>query len=183
MILAKISFKLLFVVTLLDITKALVLPQLSLLLWIAVLMGVDFITGVLKAKLLKETITSQRARDTIIKFLQYFGCIGITIVIINQVGQSDQVTQAMNWAKDGVCILIIYIECLSILENLYGMDKTSPLSRWIFGPLYMLLSLAIKNNPFKRAADEAKEQDDRNQYLHNSDDKKQDGRDTQNRTQ
>lgn len=157
---SKITLKLLFIVGLLDVTMNLVLPKVSLLLWIFFLMIVDLTTGVLKSKILKEVVTSERARGTIIKFLQYFGCIGLTIVLINQTGTNETFKEVMDWAKDGICILIIYIECLSILENLWAMDKKSPISIWIIGPLYMVMSLAVKNNPFRRAAEEAKMEDD-----------------------
>lgn len=155
MILAKLTFKLAYIVVFLDITKQLLLPQLSLLIWICVLMVADFITGIIKAKLLKEPITSEKARGSIIKFLQYFGCIGIVVVLINQNIKNEAAVKAMEWARDGVAILIIYIECLSVFENLYAMDKKTTLAIYVIQPIYWILSFAVRNNPFKRAQDEA----------------------------
>lgn len=158
MILGKITVKLLFVVTFLDITHHLVLPKLSLLLWVFILMILDLITGLLKAKFLKDPITSERMRGTIIKFLQYFGCIGVVIVIINQEHESENVKAAMNWLKNGVTMLILYIECYSVLENLYQMDKKSTFARFVVRPLYRLLSLAIKDNELNRQAKVAEQE-------------------------
>jgi phage-related holin len=162
MILAKITVKLVSVVCFLDVTYTLLLPQFSLLVWVLILMVADLVTGILKAKLLRETITSEKARRTIIKFLQYFGSIGLVVVMINQNHQNEVFVKVMNWAKDGVTILIIYIELLSVFENLYQMDKSSRISTYFIRPIYWLLSLAIKDNPLKKAESQAKkEQDER----------------------
>lgn len=149
MFFAKLSIKLAYIVTLLDITKHLIFPKLSLLLWICVLMVADVITGILKAKLLKQPITSEKARKTIIKFLQYFGCIGLVVVLINQEYDNKNFVQVMGWARDGIIILIIYIETLSVFENLYTMDKKTPISIYVIRPIYRLLSWAIRKNPLE----------------------------------
>jgi phage-related holin len=147
MLVAKITFKLLFIVVLFDTVKLIFMPNLTLLLWVCVLMVADIITGLLKSKLLKERITSDKLRASIIKFLQYFGCIGLTIVIMNQKIENPLVTDAMKWAQDGLTILIIYIECLSIFENLYAMDQKNPFAVYVIRPIYFILSLAVKSNP------------------------------------
>lgn len=112
-------------------------------------------TGILKAKLTKQEITSEKARRTIIKFLQYFGCLGLVIVMINQNSNNKAFIEAMQWAKDGVTILILYIELLSVFENLYEMDKTSRISIYFIRPIYWLLSLAVRSNPVQKAHDAA----------------------------
>lgn len=156
MIISKITAKLLYVVFFLDVTKNLLLPRLSLLLWICILMAADVITGLIRSSVLKQPITSSRARGTIVKFLQYFGCIGLTVVLINQNHDNKTLVQVMEWAKDGLVILIIYIECLSIFENLYAMDKTTPMAVYVIQPIYWLLSLAVRKNPLTRAQQQAK---------------------------
>lgn len=155
MILAKLSLKLLYVVTALDITFKLLLPKFSLLLWVLILMVADLITGILKTKLLKEEVTSEKARRTIIKFLQYFGCLGLVVVMINQNSTNATFVEVMNWAKDGVTILILYIELLSVFENLYAMDKTTRIAIYFIRPIYWLLSLAVRSNPAKKIQDAA----------------------------
>lgn len=158
MVLAKITSKLLCTVFFLDITFKILLPRFSLLIWVLILMIADLVTGILKAKLTKEQITSEKARRTIIKFLQYFGCLGMVIVMINQNHDNATFVEVMSWAKDGVTILILYIELLSVFENLYAMDKTTRIAIYFIRPIYWLLSLAIKDNPIKRAESDAKKE-------------------------
>lgn len=159
MVLSKVTGKLLYIVFFLDVTKTILLPKLSLLLWIVILIAADVITGLIKARILRQPITSERARGTIVKFLQYFGCIGLTVVLANQAKDNPNFVAVMEWAKDGVVILIIYIECLSIFENLYAMGKTTTLAIYVIEPIYWLLSLAVKNNPITRARDEARKRE------------------------
>jgi phage-related holin len=156
----KLSTKLLFAVSLLDIFKNLMLPSLNLLVLVAVLMLADLITGVLKARLKKEKITSEKLRHSVIKFMQYFGSIGLIVVLANQKPNSPNFILAMGWARDGITILIIYIECLSIFENLYELDKKTPFAIYVIQPVYWLLSWAVRKNPFQQAQDEKKRQEE-----------------------
>lgn len=155
-LLYKFSGKLLFTVSLLDIFKNLMLPSLNLLVLVAVLMLADLITGVLKARLKKEKITSEKLRHSVIKFMQYFGSIGLIVVLASQKPDSPNFILAMGWARDGITILIIYIECLSIFENLYELDKKTPFAIYVIQPVYWLLSWAVRKNPFQQAQDEKK---------------------------
>jgi phage-related holin len=152
-IFAKVTLKLCGVVTLLDITKHLILPKLSLLVWLCLLMVADLITGLLRAKLTKQKITSERLRRSVIKFLQYFGSIGVVIVLTNQNKDNEHLVLVLNWAQDGVAILIIYIEALSIFENLYAMDKKNPFAMYFIRPIYWLLSWSVRRNPVQDQAD------------------------------
>lgn len=150
----KITAKMLGTVYLLDIIKNLMLPKLSLLLCVSILMLADFITGILKSRFHKEQITSEKLRKSVIKFMQYFGSIGLVVVLSNQNKESENFVTVMDWTKDGLTILIIYIECLSIFENLYAMDKKTPFAIYVIQPIYWLLSWAIRKNPFNEAAQE-----------------------------
>ena len=134
------------------------MPNLSLLLCVCILMVADFVTGVLKAKLLREPITSERMRRSIIKFLQYFGCLGLIIILTNQKQNSPDFQLVMRYVNDGLTILIVYIEALSILENLYLMDNKSPFSEYVIRPLYHLLSMAVKNNPIKKQVEKSRDE-------------------------
>jgi phage-related holin len=160
-IFAKLTTKLLFAVTLLDVTKHLILPKLSLLMWICLLMLVDLITGLLRATLTKQKITSERLRRSVIKFLQYFGSIGVIIVLTNQNKDNEHLVLVLNWAQDGVAILIIYIEALSIFENLYAMDKKNPFAMYFIRPIYWLLSWSVRRNPVQDEADKLQKTDEK----------------------
>lgn len=146
MFLSKVTIKSFLLVVALDTTKMIAMPNFSLLFWVCVLMVADFVTGVIRAKFLKQPITSERMRASIIKFLQYFGCLGLVIVLINQKKSSPEFQMVMNYVQDGLTILILYIEALSILENLYQMDIKSPFSQYVIKPLYSILSMAVKRN-------------------------------------
>ncbi len=159
MILAKITGKLLCTVFLLDITFQLFLPKLDLLIWVAILMLADLVTGILKAKFNKEVITSDRLRNTVIKFLQYFGSIGLIMVLANQNNDNKKLLEALSWARDGVTILIIYIECLSIFENLYAMDTKTKFAIYVIQPIYWLLSFAVRNNRFQQTKEKLEEEE------------------------
>lgn len=144
------------IVVSLDTTKMLIMPNIPLILWVCILMVADLVTGLIKSKVLKRPITSEKMRHSIIKFLQYFGCIGLVLVLKNQKHDSAALVEAMNWAYNGLTILILYIEALSVLENLYEMDIQNPFAKNVIRPLYFLLSLAVKNNPLARLQDREK---------------------------
>lgn len=152
MFLAKVTIEMAVLVALLDTTKSILMPNLSLIIWVCLLMVADFVTGIIKAKFKKEPITSERMRASIVKFLQYFGCLGLVIVLQNQKGNSPDFYRVMNLAEDGLTILILYIEALSILENLYLMDIKNPFAQFVIRPLYSLLSIAVRNNPLANEA-------------------------------
>lgn len=152
----KLSYKMLFAVGLLDIFKNLLLPKLSLLILVAVLMLADLVTGIAKARVLRQKITSKKMRHSVIKFLQYFGSIGIIVVLGNQNIENQNFVMVATWTRDGVTLLIIYIECLSVFENLYEMDKKNQFAMYFIRPVYWLLSFAVRNNRFHQAETEAK---------------------------
>lgn len=156
----KFSSKLLFTVGLLDIFKNLMLPSLNLLVLVAVLMFADLVTGLLKARIKKEKITSEKLRHSVIKFMQYFGSIGIIVVLANQKPDSPNFVLAMGWARDGITILIIYIECLSIFENLLELDKKTPFAIYVIQPVYWLLSFAVRNNRFQDAKNKLEQEEE-----------------------
>jgi len=159
MVFSKVTFKTVIVAACLDTTKMMTMPNLPLILWVCIFMIADLITGLLKSKMARDAITSERLRHSIVKFLQYFGCVGLVMVLMNQKHESQAVIEALKWAYNGLTILILYIEALSILENLYAMDMQNPFAKNVIRPLYFLLSLAVKNNPLSRLKDSEKNKD------------------------
>ena len=158
MFLTNVTFKTVLIALCLETTKIILMPNLSLLLWVCVLMVADFVTGVIKAKFLKEKITSERMRASVIKFLQYFGCLGLVLILSNQKQNSPDFQIIMNYVQDGLTILILYIEALSVLENLYQMDNGSPFSQYVIRPLYSILSMAVKRNAITDQAEKKKKE-------------------------
>jgi phage-related holin len=138
--------KILSVVALLFI-KITLLPSIPLLFYMTVAMSLDFITGIIKAIILKEIRTSAGYRKTIIKFLQYGGSIAIGIILANAGNGRDAFKSIVGYFNDGLLIFIIYIEVTSIFENIYAIDKSSMMSRFFIAPILKILTWQIKNNP------------------------------------
>lgn len=124
------------------------LPNLSLLTWLTVAITIDFITGVLKSKVAKKEITSSLYRETIKKIIQYFGCISLCLLVQN-ISKSEH--EYLGYFDDGVISFIIYIEVVSIFENLYEVDSTSLLSKLLIKPALTVLKFGLEKNPIAGA--------------------------------
>lgn len=135
------------------------LPSVPLFVSLFAAIGFDLITGVFKAKVKGEVITSWGYRQTIKKLAQYFGTLGIVVFLRYIVNMQPDLAAQMKYLDigiSGVLIFSIFIELTSSLENIAEIDKRSPFSRYIIQPLLRLLTFQLKNNPLKRAADETK---------------------------
>jgi phage-related holin len=145
------KFSVLIYITLLTI-KLNFLPNITMLGWVFFAVLVDFLTGVLKAKLNKQILTSGGFRQTSIKCLQYIGLIVGGIIIGNAFEkQSDIVT----WVNDGLLIFIIYVEVYSIFENLYAMNPNSKVAKMIFKPAMRILTIGLEKHSLNNAAEKA----------------------------
>lgn len=146
--------KILFIAMLLFI-KVTLLPSVSLLFYMAIAIILDFITGVLKAKVLKQVRTSAGYRKTVTKFLQYGGSIAVGLILANVgEGNTSEAFRAMlSYFNEGLILFIIYIETTSVFENLHAVDKSSMISRFFIAPVLKILTWQIKNNPIKELGD------------------------------
>ncbi|MFT3912231.1 MAG: phage holin family protein [Ferruginibacter sp.] len=152
-----------FTFTLLNINFGF-LPQPDLLLIMGISMIIDFATGYSKAIMLKEKRTSSGLRKTIIKFIQYGGALVIGM-LLSYLSQNVQATKSWtvlskytNWFNSGLLIFIIFIEIVSILENMLAIDSTSPFSRYIIKPLLKVLTLQLKANSLETETENDKEE-------------------------
>lgn len=132
--------------------KTLFLPNVDLLIWMAIAMAGDWSTGILKSVILQIPRTSSGYRKTLSKFLQYAGSIIASVILTNVVSKTkfvDKETEfaIVNYLNDGLLIYIIYIEVTSIFENLYACDHKSKFSKFIIAPLLKLLTFQIKGRP------------------------------------
>lgn len=127
-------------ITLLTI-KLKFIPNTNLLFWLMVIVAIDFVTGVAKAKMQKEATTSSGFRKTIIKLIQYFGVGALVVVLGNAI---DDKTGYLQYADDTVFVFMIYIEATSILENLVALSPNSKISKVVFENLLKLLTLTIQ---------------------------------------
>lgn len=135
--------------------ELLVHPSLSLLSVLFTVIGLDFITGIAKAKMNKVQRTSEGYRKTIIKLMQYM----IPILLLYVAGKwIPEYKFRLQQASGFVMMFIIYIEVTSICENLFEIDKKSPFSKYLIKPLLTILKFGIENNPITKAADQVEEQ-------------------------
>lgn len=139
------------------LTEKLLFPDWQLFVFLTFVMIFDFITGFLKAKFLKINRSSEAFRKTIRKIIQYFSAITVVIFVINVI----RFDKSSEWFKDysfylqnGVIVLMIYIELVSILENAIAIDKTSRFATVFIIPFHRLLTAQLKENPFYKYSQE-----------------------------
>ena len=138
--------------------KITLFPNYSLLMWMAIAVVLDLVTGVAKAYSKGEARTSSGYRKTVVKVFQYLGALGAGVILANAgEGSNEQIKVLLNWVNDGLVIFITYIEITSIFENLNELDKNSMISKYFFKPALKILTLQIKNNPIFREAEKQNE--------------------------
>lgn len=143
----KTSFTLLTILTALNINFNF-LPHSYLLVAVFFLIILDFVTGVLKACVLDIPRTSKGYRETYAKFIQYMGAILMALAmafLVQEVPQLKDIHFFSSIVNNVVLIGIIFIESLSIMENLIAVDDKSPFAKYIIKPLYRILTFEIKN--------------------------------------
>lgn len=129
------------------------LPSGSLILVMGLGIVLDFLTGIIKSVVLKEARTSQGYRKTIVKFTQYGGSV-LVGMLLKYIGSKNSdmanISVYADYLTDGLVIFIIFVEITSVMENIYAIDKETPFSKYLVGPLLKILTFQIKNNPVTR---------------------------------
>lgn len=132
------------------------LPTGTLMVGIGLAMALDLCTGIIKAIFKDEQRTSQGYRKTIKKFTQYFGAISIGILVRfafrTELGAPEYLVYA-DFFNNSLLIFIIFIEIVSILENMLEIDNKSPFAKYFIRPMLNILTLALKNNFVAKQAD------------------------------
>lgn len=127
------------------------IPTFKLFYVLVAAIGIDFITGIIKAKMQKKARTSQGYRKTVVKLMQY-----IVPVVVIWMG-SKNIPEYANTLKEvggWLMLFIVYIEGTSIFENLYEIDQKSIIAKWVYKPALKLLKFGIENNQVVKAAEE-----------------------------
>jgi len=122
-------------------------PKIQLLIALLVVFVLDFICGVTKATLTGKRRTSKGFRKTFSKFIQYGVSIVVALVILNigNNGKSD-ISKQISWLfGDFMIFLMIYIEIVSILENIEVINPESDFVKYFIRPVRRLLTFQIKN--------------------------------------
>jgi len=137
------------------------LPKGTLLTWLAISFVLDLITGIGKSVLNGVARTSTGYRKTIAKFLQYFGAIGVSIIMGNTLSDNPAFAAAretISFMNDGLLVFIIYIELTSVCENLIEASPESPFAKYFIVYLHRVLTFTFKNNPVKQIVEENEKQ-------------------------
>lgn len=125
-------------------------PSLNLLKAVGIAIVLDLATGILKAKMRKQARTSKGYRKTMVKLSQYL----VPVLILSLAGKwIPEKADLLNSAAGYVMMFIIYIEVTSIFENLYEIDKTSTIAKYLYRPALVILKFGIEHNPVTKAAD------------------------------
>jgi hypothetical protein len=140
--------------------KVAFLPSLPLLLWMGLVIMVNFFTGIAKDVVLQQARTSKGYRETVGKFFQYGGAlfVGIALAHAGNGTENDHMKILLSYFNDGLVILIIYIEVTAIFENLHAMDKESQFAKFVIAPALKVLTWQIKNNPVAKAAEQTEKE-------------------------
>lgn len=151
-------------IAILLLLKVTFLPSVSLLFYMAVAIILDFVSGIVKAKVLRQVRTSSGYRRSVIKFLQYGGSIAIGLVLANagEGTTADSFKAMLSYFNDGLILFIIYIEVTSVFENLYAVDNKTLMSRYFIAPVLKILTWQIKNNPVIMQAENNKNKEEEN---------------------
>lgn len=130
-------------------------PNMDLLAWVFIAIFIDFLTGVIKAKIQGKQLTSGGFRQTVIKCLQYIGLIVGGIVMGNSLPKESEIVR---WVNDGLLLFIMYVECYSIFENLYAFNPESKVAKLVFKPIMTLLTAGLERNkiPMPNVSDTTK---------------------------
>lgn len=123
------------------------IPDGSLILGLLAMCALDFGFGVTKATLTKTIRTSKGFRKTFIKFMQYGGSIIIGMVLLNIKSLSDNKfgNEYLNLFGDFMICIMIYIEVVSVLENMEVIGKDTDFVKYFIRPVRRLITFQIKN--------------------------------------
>ncbi|WP_241279801.1 phage holin family protein [Chryseobacterium cucumeris] len=122
-------------------------PKIQLLIGLLIVFVLDFVCGVTKATLTGKRRTSKGFRKTFSKFIQYGVSIVVALVILNigNDGKSD-ISKQISWLfGDFMIFLMIYIEIVSIFENIEVINPESDFVKYFIRPVRRLLTFQIKN--------------------------------------
>lgn len=126
-------------------------PTFNLFTIVLLAIALDFLTGIIKAKMNKKARTSEGYRKTVVKLMQYV----VPILVLYAAGKYiPEHKQLLTKCSGYLMMFVTYIEVTSIFENLYEIDKTSVVAKFLYRPALMILKFGIEHNPVTKAADE-----------------------------
>lgn len=118
--------------------KKFLFSDMEYLQWLFVVVAIDLITGLTKAWVNKEEITSKKLRDSVGKIIQYGAFLIITHVLTNFTFDGQKFDQVTWIGKMGFTFLIL-VEIKSVYENIIAinprLDVISSISKKILAAL------------------------------------------------
>lgn len=129
------------------IFKEALFPNFHLTLILALVVIMDLISGIMKSVSLCLPVVSRKLRRTVTKATMYGLMIVLSYIFRSVTVNHGMVIDLLGmWINNGVIFFLIYIEVVSILENIIEMDEQGKgtLSK-IVKPLHLLLTWKAKN--------------------------------------
>jgi len=122
-------------------------PDVKLLIALFTVFILDFIFGVTKATINGDRRTSQGFRRTFSKFIQYGGSIIVAMVLLNIVYDSNATFgKQISWLfGDLMLYIMIYIEIVSIFENMEEISPESDFVKYFIRPVRRIITFQVKN--------------------------------------
>jgi len=122
-------------------------PDPRLLTWLLVIYMLDFVFGLLKASFKGLPRTSRSLRKSVIKLLQYGGCIVVSTVILNILYLSgESFGQQVAWIFGDIMLyFMIYIEVVSVMENMEAMAPSSIFVKLFVRPIRRIITFQLKH--------------------------------------
>jgi phage-related holin len=116
-----------------------------------VLIFIDLISGIIKAKRAGEATTSRGLRRTVDKASSYFSLLVSVFIMVNLFGVADsqnEYTSILFFSANGLVTGCAYIELKSILENLIIINtkegKMNDFATYLIVPLHSVLILKLQ---------------------------------------
>lgn len=168
--LTKLTGKVLCMLLFLDFFKIVYWPDINLVMWGVIAIFMDLLTGIVKAHVKGDFVTSKGLRKTVIKLVQYVGLVGICFILTNIISSNtmsfrettnffgdkmyENMKLTLRYLNNLVLLIIVYTEFISILENLLDIDHPpGNFSKYALRPMHRIFTLYIIHNPFKKLAD------------------------------
>lgn len=130
----------------------LVYPKPILLAGLVIMIFIDLLTGINKAKRAGELTTSKGLRKTVDKASTYFNLLVSVFLLVNLLSISssaDSFTKIFFLSANGIVMGCIYIELKSVFENLIIIntkdDIENDIAKYLLIPIHSFLILKIKN--------------------------------------
>lgn len=122
-------------------------PSGRLLIAVLLLIVIDLITGITKATINKQRRTSEGLRRTFSKFMQYGGSIIVSMILLNIIHYSTpEFSDEISYLFGSLMLMImIYIEVVSVFENLEEINPKSDFVKYFIKPVRRLLTFRVKN--------------------------------------